>query len=103
MNGIDAMAEVAAQSRRLVISCERGQGETGPGVLVAVQDAGMVRMTSRLLFEPFFTTKRDGLGMGLSIARSIAEAHGGRLWARRKRGSRTHFLPPASGASDPRI
>src|SRR6267143_1669384 len=63
MNGIDAMAEAAAQPRRLVISCERGQGETGPGVLVAVQDAGIGAHDLEMLFGTFFTTKRDGLGM----------------------------------------
>jgi C4-dicarboxylate-specific signal transduction histidine kinase len=85
MNSIEAMAEVTARPRRLVISCERAQGESGRGVLVAVRDTGVGAGAHDLekLFDPFFTTKRDGLGMGLSIGRSIAEAHGGRLWARR--------------------
>jgi C4-dicarboxylate-specific signal transduction histidine kinase len=98
MNGIDAMAEVTTRPRRLVISCEGGQGEAGPGVLVSVQDAGIGAATNDLekLFDPFFTTKRDGLGMGLSIGRSIAQAHGGRLWARRNadHGLTFHLLVP---------
>ena len=103
MNGIDAMAEVTARSRRLVISCERGQGEDGPGVLVSVQDAGVGAAADDLekLFDPFFTTKRDGLGMGLSIGRSIAQAHGGRLWARRNadHGLTFHLLVPETSTA----
>jgi C4-dicarboxylate-specific signal transduction histidine kinase len=105
MNGIDAMAEVTARPRRLVISCERGQGEDGPGVLVGVQDAGVGAAAHDLekLFDPFFTTKRDGLGMGLSIGRSIAQAHGGRLWASRNadHGLTFHLLVPET--SNPRV
>ena len=103
MNGIDAMSEVAARPRRLVVSCERGQRDSGPGVLVAVQDAGIGAHDLEKLFEPFFTTKRDGLGMGLSIARSIAQDHGGRLWARRNadHGLTLYLLLPE--ASDPRV
>jgi C4-dicarboxylate-specific signal transduction histidine kinase len=103
INGIDAMAEVRARPRRLVISCEREQGEDGPGVLVSVQDAGVGAAARDLekLFDPFFTTKRDGLGMGLSIGRSIAQAHGGRLWARRNadHGLTFHLLVPETGDS----
>ena len=99
MNGIDAMAEVTSRPRRLLIFCERGQGEDGgPGILVGVQDAGVGAAADDLekLFDPFFTTKRDGLGMGLSIGRSIAEAHGGRLWASRNadHGLTFHLLVP---------
>ena len=85
MNSIDAMAEVTARPRHLVISCEGAQAEDGAGVVVRVQDAGIGTDARDLetLFDPFFTTKRDGLGMGLSVGRSIAQAHGGRLWARR--------------------
>ena len=85
MNGVEAMADVTERPRRLVISSERRQGENGPGALVAVQDTGIGAAEHDLekLFDPFFTTKRDGLGMGLSIGRSIAQRHGGRLWARR--------------------
>jgi len=99
MNGIDAMAEVTSRPRRMLISCERDQGEDGgPGILVAVRDAGVGAAADDLekLFDPFFTTKRDGLGMGLSIGRSIAEAHGGRLWASRNadHGLTFHLLVP---------
>ena len=102
MNGIEAMAEVAARPRRLVVSCVRGQGEAGPGVLVGVQDAGVGAAADlERLFDPFFTTKRDGLGMGLSIGRSIAQAHGGRLWARRNadHGLTFHLLVPEKSAA----
>jgi C4-dicarboxylate-specific signal transduction histidine kinase len=104
MNGIEAMTEVTARPRRLVVSCVRGQGEGGPGVLVGVQDAGVGAAADlERLFDPFFTTKRDGLGMGLSIGRSIAQAHGGRLWARRNAdyGLTFHLLIPETG--NPRV
>ena len=105
INGIDAMAEVTARARRLVISCGRGQGEGGPGILVAVQDAGIGAGAHDLekLFDPFFTTKRDGLGMGLSIGRSIAQAHGGRLWARRNADHGLTFSLLLPEASQPRV
>jgi PAS domain S-box-containing protein len=80
MNAIEAMIEVSEGSRELVISTS----ETEPGgVLVAVGDSGPGLPPASLarVFEPFYTTKADGLGMGLSICRSIVEAHGGRLWA----------------------
>jgi len=103
LNGIDAMAEVTERPRRLVISCERGRGEAGAGVLVSVRDAGIGTAAPDLekLFDPFFTTKRGGLGMGLSIGRSIAQAHGGRLWARRNEdhGLTFYLMVPEASAS----
>jgi C4-dicarboxylate-specific signal transduction histidine kinase len=102
MNGIEAMAEVTERPRRLVVSSVSGQGEAGPGVLVGVQDTGVGAAADlERLFDPFFTTKRDGLGMGLSIGRSIAQAHGGRLWARRNadHGLTFHLLLPETSAA----
>ena len=80
MNGIEAMASVDDRPRELVI---RSQPRGRDHVLVAVQDAGVGIDANKLdqLFSAFFTTKPDGMGMGLSISRSIIEAHGGRLWA----------------------
>jgi signal transduction histidine kinase len=64
----------------LVLSTEQSQAG---GVLVAVRDSGPGIGPDDLgrVFEPFYTTKSSGVGMGLSICRSIIDAHGGRLWA----------------------
>lgn len=86
MNGVEAMAAVDGRPRELVIrSNARAKGE----VLVAVQDAGvgLDPRHVRHLFDAFFTTKPSGMGIGLSISRSIIEGHGGRLWAT---SNRTH-------------
>jgi PAS domain S-box-containing protein len=80
MNGIEAMQSVTDRPRELVI--RSSQDETQQ-VLVSVTDCGtgiFAEDTDRL-FNPFFTTKSSGMGMGLSICRSIMEGHGGRLWA----------------------
>ena len=82
INGIQAMAATNGGSRMLAIRTQQG----GPQqVLVAVEDTGVGIAPENLdqLFSPFYTTKPDGLGMGLSICRSIVEAHGGRVWASR--------------------
>jgi PAS domain S-box-containing protein len=80
MNGIEAMATVNERPRELVV--RSAQRETDR-VLVAVRDSGIGIDPERVdrLFMAFVTTKPDGLGMGLSICRSIIEAHGGELWA----------------------
>jgi signal transduction histidine kinase len=78
-NGIEAMRAVDRQ-RTLRIST---QANEHGDVLVAVEDSGKGLDESNIdrIFDPFFTTKREGMGLGLSICRSIVEAHGGRLWA----------------------
>jgi PAS domain S-box-containing protein len=80
LNGIEAMRGVAGRPRILTISSEPTEPD---GVLVAVADTGpgLDPATADRIFEPFFTTKPHGMGMGLSICRSIITAHGGRLWA----------------------
>jgi signal transduction histidine kinase len=79
VNAIQATSGVAEDQRDLLIS----SGATDEGALVGVRDTGPGLRPESLprLFEPFYTTKPDGMGMGLSICRSIIEAHGGRLWA----------------------
>jgi NO-binding membrane sensor protein with MHYT domain len=80
INAIEAMSGVSEASRRLLI----GTGKDAAGrVLVAVQDSGpgLNPDSFERLFDSFYTTKSGGMGMGLSICRSIVEAHGGRIWA----------------------
>jgi signal transduction histidine kinase len=76
-NSVDAMRGVSNRARELLIRSARSPD----GVLIEVQDSGSGVDPDELerIFEPFFTTKQEGLGMGLSISRSIIESHGGRL------------------------
>jgi C4-dicarboxylate-specific signal transduction histidine kinase len=81
VNAIEAMTAVEERSRELLI---RSQWQSEPeGVLVSVRDSGRGLDAHNLerVFDAFFTTKPEGMGMGLSIGRSIIAAHGGRLWA----------------------
>jgi PAS domain S-box-containing protein len=80
MNGIEAMQSVTDRPRELVI---RSRQDETKQVLVSVADCGVGISAENAdrLFNAFFTTKSSGMGMGLSICRSIIEAHGGRLWA----------------------
>jgi signal transduction histidine kinase len=95
VNAIQSMSSVEDGNRELQISTVSIEPE---GVCVAVRDTGHGLRPESLprLFEPFYTTKPDGMGMGLSICRSIIEAHGGRLWATRcePRGALFQFTIP---------
>jgi hypothetical protein len=97
LNAVEAMSSVADGARELSIGTE--QGEAG-GILVAVGDSGPGIDPEQLerVFEPFYTTKTTGVGMGLSICRSIIDAHGGRLWAdaNGSRGAVFQFTLPAA-------
>lgn len=80
LNASDAMSGVEDRPRQLVVRTERDQGDR---VRLTVQDAGVGFATEDLdhLFEAFYTTKSGGMGIGLSVSRSIIESHHGRLWA----------------------
>lgn len=96
-NGIEAMAKTEAASRRLSIrTCEYSHG--GTEVIVRDHGSGVPSEVREHMFDPFVTTKPHGLGMGLSISRSIIEAHGGRIWFTTSgtNGSTFHFILPAS-------
>jgi C4-dicarboxylate-specific signal transduction histidine kinase len=96
LNGIDAMNHVEDRSRDLIIRTQR----VDQGVVMAtIQDSGVGLDSSSMerVFAPFHTTKPGGLGMGLSISRSIIENHQGQLWvtANEGPGASFHFTLPA--------
>ena len=101
LNSVEAMSSVEEGARELSISTKQVQPDH---ILVAVQDSGPGIDPEHLeqVFAPFYTTKTSGIGMGLSICRSIIAAHGGRLWAEanRPRGAIFQFTLPA-GMDDP--
>lgn len=82
VNAMDAMSDMPIAERTITVSSRRDRNFAE----VSVSDAGPGIPAEKLknVFEPFFTTKPQGMGMGLSIARSIVEAHGGELWAENK-------------------
>jgi len=98
INAVDAMSSVSTGPRELFISTAKDVG----GVLVTVRDSGpgLSPESVERLFDAFYTTKADGMGMGLSICRSIVEAHGGRIWASRDfgQGATFQFTLPLPGA-----
>jgi PAS domain S-box-containing protein len=106
MNAVEAIGSTEAGTRELLIRTEQDH----TSVLVAVRDSGPGIDPTQLerIFEPFYTTKSSGVGMGLSICRSIIDAHGGRLWAEanKPRGVVFQFILPGpeslpTGAGSP--
>jgi len=94
-NGIDAMRSVQDWPRQLRV---RAGVVESDGMLITVGDTGLgidPKVRDRI-FDPFFTTKSSGMGLGLSICRSIIEAHGGRVWVSpgNPHGTVFHFMLP---------
>jgi signal transduction histidine kinase len=96
VNGLDAVAERSPVDRWVLVRTAEAEG----GVELTVEDSGKGIAESDLarVFEPFHTTKQEGLGMGLSISRTILQAHGGRIWAERSagRGAIFHCMLPVT-------
>jgi len=101
MNASDAMNSNSSTERQMVVCTELSDGE---GVRFSVSDCGSGIAHDELeqVFEPFFTTKPHGLGLGLSVCRTIISAHGGKLWAANNpdRGVTFHFTVPVSSEAN---
>jgi PAS domain S-box-containing protein len=101
LNAVDAMGSFDAGERKLLVSIEQSQTN---GILATVRDTGpgIAPEHRERVFETFYTTKSGGVGMGLSICRSIIDAHGGRLWAdaNEPRGAVFHLALPTSKEVD---
>jgi C4-dicarboxylate-specific signal transduction histidine kinase len=98
LNGCEAMASTRGASRQLVVTAST----EARLVQLSVRDfgTGIPPELMGRLFEPFVTTKSDGLGLGLSISRTIVTAHGGRLWAENNAdgGATVHFVVPSTAS-----
>ena len=93
MNGLDAMDSVSDRLKRIVVRSQQSNPTTA---LVEIEDNGIGLRDCEKVFEPFFTTKQHGMGMGLTICRSIAEGHSGKLWVTPNTtfGTTFHFTLP---------
>jgi two-component system sensor kinase FixL len=104
VNACDAMADCDTRERRLRI--RTGIENGGDAVIVSVTDrgGGIQVKEAEQMFEPFFTTKAKGMGLGLSVCRTIIAAHRGRLWATNnaERGATFHFTMPKDVSAKPR-
>jgi C4-dicarboxylate-specific signal transduction histidine kinase len=98
-NGSDAMNTVHDRPREVLIRTERDEGGRA---LLSVKDAGIGFEPQSMdkLFQAFYTTKNDGMGIGLSVSRSIIEQHGGRLWATLNDGPGATFSFSIPGATN---
>jgi C4-dicarboxylate-specific signal transduction histidine kinase len=103
MNAVDATRAISDGPREILIRT----GKDGECVVVSVEDSGTGLDPEQMerIFEPFFTTKDQGIGMGLSISRSIVESHSGKLYATRRtpRGAKFEFTLPTAGARNAAI
>jgi PAS domain S-box-containing protein len=105
LNAIQALGAVPPERRTISVSVQAGKSESlGDAIVVTVEDtgAGIAEADLAHLFDAFFTTRSDGMGMGLSISRSIVEAHGGRIEAANRPGGGASFrvwLPVAGGTA----
>jgi signal transduction histidine kinase/integral membrane sensor domain MASE1 len=98
LNAMEAISEQIGGDRTVIV---RTRSAEGSSVMVSVEDTGpgLRRGTQHMVFEPFYTTKATGMGMGLAIARSIIEAHGGKIWAEENgRGATFLFQLPRAAA-----
>jgi signal transduction histidine kinase len=102
LNAADAMSGVEDRPRELVVRTRRDEGG---GVCVAVQDSGVgfPPEDSERLFEAFYTTKAQGMGIGLSVSRSVIERHDGRLWAVRNEGPGATFSFSIPAGTDTKV
>lgn len=90
-NGIDAMLDAGSPAPVLVVATARVDDERGEAVRVTVTDSGPGVLPGTEVFAAFVTTKTGGMGIGLSVSRSIVEAHGGRIWTEPAPGGGTAF------------